>query len=156
MTDRTYDYRALVQTYLETERNDVHPDVKVYYRKLLALLEQCFGIHLAQPPPAQGALWMLFRSTVHSYLSLRTPWSHFLEEGLIVRQLDDLGAQGQAIFQRSDQIAQLTKASREAHLQLLYDLFECIYGKQELVVTSHDLRAKGFDDAQKPDPTDYY
>ena|ERR1051326_1462140 len=154
--DRTYGYRALVQAYIETERSDTHPDIKAYHRKLLALLEQHFGVTLASPPKTQPALWMLFRSTVHSYLSLRTPWSHFLEEGLLVRKLEDMGAQGQAIFERSDQIAQLTNASREAHLQMLYDLFECIYGKHALVVTSHDLRAKGFDDAQKPDPTDYY
>lgn len=154
MTDHQYTYQDLVLTYIETRRTDLHPAAKAHYARLLALLEQSFGVKLTSPPAAQAALGMLFRATVDSYLSLRTPWSHFLEEGLIVRQLEDLGTRGQTIFQRSDQIAQLTHASREAHLQLLYDLFECIFGKQELIVTSGDLRAKGFDDANKPQMTD--
>jgi hypothetical protein len=46
--------------------------------------------------------------------------------------------------------------SREAHLQLLYELFECIYGKRDLVVTSQDLQAKGFDDSNEPRMADYW
>jgi hypothetical protein len=98
---------------------------------------------------------MLFRATVDSYLSLRTPWSHFLEEGLIVRTLEEQSDQGETIFHLSDQIAHLTSASREAHLQLVYDLFERIFGKRELVVTSRDLRAQGFDDDNKPEVRDW-
>src|SRR5579871_645214 len=98
-----YDYRVLVQTYIETQQyQNARPDIKAYYADLLALLEQGFGVDFAAPPASGRALWMLFRATVDSYLSLRTPWSHFLEAGLIVRKLEDLSDQGQSIFHLRD------------------------------------------------------
>lgn len=147
----SYDYRELIQTYIQIQRN-AHRDseFKNYYRELLTQLEQLFEVDFASPLPSQLALWMLFQATVASYLSLRTPWSDFLEAGLIVGKLNDLGSQEEKIFQLSDHIAQLTQTSRETHLQLLSDLFECIYGKRDLVVTSQDLAARGFDTSKVP------
>ena len=153
MDDRSYDVRALVQTYIETRR-DTGPALKAYYLKLLSLLQRQFGVDFAAPPASRVALSILFRATVDSYLSQRTPWSHFLEEGLIVRQVEDLGDPGETILRLTNQIAQFTIASRETHLQMLYVLFENIYGRRETVVTSADLRAQGFDDANKPDVLD--
>lgn len=133
----------------------MHQDFKTYYTQLLALLEQLFGVDFAAPPEP-AALWMLFMATVDSYLSIRTPWSSFLEEGLIIRKVEALGPQGGNMFRLSQQIQDLSEANREAHLQLLYALFERIYGKHDLVVTSQDLQAKGFDDTKEPKIIDYW
>lgn len=155
--DFRYDYRQLVLTYIQTMRNDhIHADFKNYYARLLTLLEQVFEVDFSSPPSSQRALWMLFQATVSSYLSLRTPWSNFLEAGLIVKRIEQLGSQGEKIFQLSTQIEELEQSSREAHLQLIYELFERIYGKRDLVVTSQDLKARGFDDSKEPQITDYW
>ena len=63
--DRSYDFRALVQTDIETRRDD-DPALKAYYLKLLSLLERLFGVDFASPPASQRALSMLFRATVDS------------------------------------------------------------------------------------------
>jgi hypothetical protein len=153
----SYDYRELIQTYIQTQRNDRrHPAFKNYYTGLLTQLEQMFEVDFASPPSSQLALWRLFRTTVASYLSLRTPWSGFLEAGLIVQKIKDLGSQGEKIFLQSTQIEEGTQTSRELHLQLLSDLFECIYGKRDLVVTSQDLAARGFDTSKEPQAADYW
>ena len=155
--DDRYDYHKLVQTYIETKRHDhPHADFKNYYTELLTLLEQLFGVDFSSPPAPQRTLWMLFQATVHSYLKLGTPWSNFLETGLIVHKIEQLGSQRERIFQLSKQIDELTQSSREAHLQLIYDLFISIYGERDLVVTAQDLKAKGFDDAKKPRIEDYW
>lgn len=153
----SYGYRELIQTYIQTQRNDhIHPDFKNYYTGLLTQLEQLFEVNFASPPSSGHALWMLFRATVASYLSLRTPLSGFLEAGLLVRKIEALGSQGEHIFPRSRQIEEITQTSRELHLQLLSDLFECIYGKRDLVVTSQDLASRGFDISKEPQVADYW
>lgn len=157
MYEGDYDYHELMQTYIQTERKDYpHPDFQKYYARLLALLAQMFEVDFSSPPPSQHALWMLFQATVRSYVSLRTPWSNFLEAGLIVQKIEQLGSQGEKICQLSKQIEELTQSSREAHLQLIYDLFTCVYGKRDLIVTSQDLKARGFDDAKEPHLRDYW
>lgn len=153
----SYDYRKLIQTYIQSRRNDhIHPDFKNYYTGLLTQLEQLFEVDFSSPPSSQHALWMLFRATIDSYLSLRTPWSHFLEAGLLVQKIEALGSQGEKIFSYSKQIEEVTQTSRELHLQVLSDLFECMYGKRDLVVTSQDLTARGFDPSKEPQITDYW
>jgi hypothetical protein len=157
MDESTYDYRELVQTYIQTERKDhPHAAFEQYYARLLTLLERVFEVDFSSPPSSQGALWMLFQATVRSYVSLRTPWSNFLEAGLIVQKIEQLGPQGEKIFQLSKHIEELTQSSRDAHLQLIHDLFTCVYGKRDLVVTSQDLKARGFDDSKEPQISDYW
>ena len=152
----SYDYRELIQTYIQTQRNDHrHPDFKNYYTELLTQLEQLFEVDFSSPPSSQRALWMLFRATIDSYLSLRTPWNRFLEAGLLVQKIEALGSEGEKIFTCSKQIEEVTQTSRELHLQLLSDLFECMYGKRDLVVTSQELTAIGFDPSKEPQITDY-
>jgi hypothetical protein len=165
VNEGVYDYRKLVKIYIETQREH-HPnlDFKQYYAGLLASLEQFFDVALSSPPskpppgspPAGLALWMLFRATVRSYLRLTTPFSGFLEAGLIIRMIEQLGPQGETIFRLDNNIVELTKKSEETHLQLLYELFTAIYGKRDLVVTSQDLKAKGFDDSKEPRIQDYW
>jgi hypothetical protein len=99
---------------------------------------------------------MLFRATVKSYLRLTTPFSGFLEAGLIVGKIEQLGPQGETIFRLNNNIEELTEKSGETHLQLLYDLFTAIYGKRDLIVTTHDLKARGFDDSKEPRIEDYW
>lgn len=151
----SYNYIELIHTYIQTQRDDHRsPGFKEYYTELLTQLEQLFEVDFASPPPSQLALWMLFRATIDSYLSLRTPWSNFLEAGLLVQKIKALGSQGERIFSCSDQIGGITQTSRELHLQLIYDLFACIYGKRDLVVTSQDLAARGFDTSKEPQAAD--
>lgn len=155
MDDISYNYIELIHTYLQTQRNDHrHPDSKNYYTGLLTQLEQLFGVDFASPPPSQLALWMLFRATGASYLSLRTPGSGFLEGGLIVQKIEALGSQGEQMLSSLKQIEEITQTSRELHLQLLYDLFEGIYGKRDLVVTPQELAARGFDTSKAPQEAD--
>jgi hypothetical protein len=151
-----YGYQDLIRVYIETQRKDSHPDFKNYYTGLLTHLEQLFEINFASPPSTQRALSMLFRTTIDSYLSLRTPWSGFLEAGLIVKKIQALGPQGEEIFSHSDQIEETTQTSREHHLQLLFHLCEAIYGKRDRVVTSQELAARGFDTSKEPRIEDYW
>ncbi len=157
MDDISYTYHDLLHIYIQTRRGDhIHSDFKDYYAKLLELLGPLFEVDFSAASPSRGPLWMLFYSAVNSYLSLRTPWSNFLEAGLIVQKIKQLGPQGEQIFQLSEQIEDATRRSREAHLQLLDELFISIYGSRDLVVTSQDLKARGFDDTKKPQIEDYW
>ena len=153
----SYGYRELIQTYIQTQRNNhIHPDFKNHYSGLLTQLEQLFEVDFASPPSSGLALWILFQATIASYLSLRTPWSGFLEVGLIVKKIRDLGSQGEKILPQITQIEEVTQTSQELHLHLLSDLFECIYGKRDLVVTSQDLAARSFDTSKEPQAADYW
>src|SRR5689334_16572329 len=105
--------------------------------------------------PRYHALAFLFHGTMRSYLSIKTPWSGFTDETLVVRQLDQAGQQGQAIFQLSNEIGDLAKRSKTLHLEMLYDLFRLMYGETDQVVTSEQLLATGFDDSKEPKISDY-
>lgn len=156
---RPYDYKVLVEVYVRTQRKDyVHPDFAAYYQSLCAALEKQFEIRFSAQyfSDSKAVLWMLFESTVGSLLQITTPWDGFLEASLIVSTLEKSGEAGKRIDHASQTILQATRESRQAHLEMLHELFTLMFGKTDVVVTSEQLAQVGFDDTQEPDITDYY
>lgn len=156
---RPYDYKMLVEAYVRTQRKDyVHPDFAAYYQSFCAALEKQFEICFS-PTHLSGSnrvLWILFDSTVRSLLRITTPWDGFLEETLIVSTLQKSGDAGKRIDEASRTILQATRESRQAHLEMLHELFTLMFGKTDVSVTSEQLALAGFDDSQEPDITDYF
>ncbi|MBI4751893.1 MAG: hypothetical protein HY774_25695 [Acidobacteria bacterium] len=156
---RPYDYKVLVEAYVRTQREDyVHPDFAAYYQSLCAVLEKQFEVRFSAEyfSDSKAALWMLFESTVGSLLRITTPWDAFLEETLIVSTLQKSGNAGKRIDQASQTILQATRESRQAHLEILHELFALMYSKTDVIITSEQLALVGFDDSQEPDIRDYY
>jgi hypothetical protein len=156
MPNQTYTYKSLIHTYINTHRQDFpHEDFTNYYVGLLAALENAFGISFNGNKTPKPVLWMLFRSTVTSYLQIRHPWSTFLEAGLLHIRLENAGDAGEHIKAYSRKLAKLADESRQLHMTMLDELFEMIYGKIDTVVTSEELRQAGFDDNAEPKIEDY-
>jgi hypothetical protein len=156
---RPYDSRVLIEAYVYTKRSDfVHPDFGAYYGGLLASLERLFGLRLAgdELSQRQRALWMLFNSTVRSFLQISTPWDGFLETGLLLRRLEESGEAGNIVERSSASIVEAAKVSQAAHREMLQSLFVAIFGESQRVVTSEELRQSGFDDSREPDITKYW
>ena len=70
-------------------------------------------------------------------------------------KLDRLGERADSIKTYEALIQRATETSHEAHLHLLDELFDLLWGEIETVVTSEQLRQLGFDDAQEPKWWDY-
>jgi hypothetical protein len=159
MMETRYDRAALIQAYIQAhEPYQLHDNFKRFYDERLAALEQAFGLRLSSDGVRNAeyhALWMLFHAAVKSYLSIRTPRSNFLDDTLITVKLDRLGARADAIAAYEARIVQAAESSRAAHLGLLDELFQILWGEIDTVVTSEQLRQIGFDDAEKPKHEDY-
>jgi hypothetical protein len=156
---KKYDYKALVQTYVESIRKDhLHEDFNAYFRALLKVLESIFEVEVAFDDLSgwMRGVWMLFNATINSYLSIRTPWSGFLEVGRIPETLEQAGNEGKLVLQLGDEIESLSRQSSKAHLEMLYNLFIVMFGERDKVVTSKDLMALGFDDSDEPNRSDYW
>ena len=162
-----YNRRDLVRVYLGAqdrgfggyypESSTFNAALKAYYAMMLDGLQQLFGLHLH--PRGSGlnsrALLMLFSATANSFLAQRTPWSDFLEAGLLIRKIEEAGPHGQRVMAASDRIDALTAESSETHLEMLDALVTAMLGdRAELTFSPADLRAIGVDDA-KPSPADY-
>lgn len=156
-----YDYRALIEVYIQTQRKHIHPDFDRYYTTLLSKLEDAFGIPMSEKriykpdaPRQAQSLWQMFASAVGSYVSIRTPWDTFLESGALLHRLDS--AERHKMFGFAYKISELAKESQSVHMELIYTLFEMMYGHVDTIVTSEDLLAQGFDDTTEPQLEDYY
>lgn len=163
-----YNRRDLVRIYLGAqdrgfggyypESSTFNAALKAHYAAMLDGLQQLFGLHLH--PDGAGTfnnrvLFSLFSATADSFLVLRTPWSGFLEAGLLVRKIDEAGPDGQRAMAASQRIDALTAESRETHLEMLDALVAAMLGdRAELTFSPADLLAIGVDDA-KPSATDY-
>lgn len=155
MHDRTYTFRDLIQAYIATWRHYPHSDFDAYYRRLLEVLQSLFDVRFdgtdvrgeLLPGIYPMAALMVFRSTVDSYLAIRTPWSGYLEAGLGVAEL---AKRYSLVFD------DLAERNRQAHLELLDTLFIMLYGSIERIFTSADLREAGFDDSTEPNTADYW
>lgn len=160
LSGKPYDYKALVLAYVNTQHEHyVHDDFPNYYKALVSALETALGVRMSTEAFSDArklAFWGLFTHTIRSYLRTGTPWDCYLEEGLLVSHLEKVGDSGAAVLAASSRIGELASASREQHLVMLYALFECLFGPVALVVTSDQLRARGFDDAKEPKICDYY
>ena len=162
-----YNRRDLVRVYLGAqdrgfggyypESSTFNAALKAHYTVMLDGLQQLFGLHLYPRGAALNsrALLMLFSATANSFLALHTPWSGFLEGGLLIRKIEEAGEPGQRVIAASDRIDALTVESRETHLEMLDALVTAMLGdRAELTFSPADLRGIGVDDA-KPSPVDY-
>ncbi|MYS23640.1 hypothetical protein GA0115240_154731 [Streptomyces sp. DvalAA-14] len=143
----------------EQENDAFNNALYAYNQGLETALEQRFGTSLDISRAADFAvrpLLMLLRSTARSYLSVRTPWSDYLEAGLLVKRLEQAGPVGERVFAASHRIEEAVTISREAHMEILDALAQHVLGDQaEAVFTSGDLLADGFDDTRRPEASDY-
>jgi len=156
---RPYDYRVLVETYIYAQRKDfVHPDFTTYYASLLDTLEKLFQVRLSREELSfdHQILWGLFQSTVDSLLQITNPWAGYLEAGLLHKKLEESGESFDIVSKAGATIAEANKASKAAHREILYALFETIFGECSRIVTSEELLQAGFDDSKEPDVADYY
>ena len=156
--DKRYDRAAFIQAYIAIKEPQGHEDFTRFTAARLAALEQAFDLRLTWEGVTHqdnSVLWMLFQATVDSYLHLRTPGSDFLDGSLMMRRLDALGDHANPLMTAWETINTATTASEQAHLAMLDELFILLWGAITTVVTSDQLRAIGFDDAQEPDWLDY-
>ncbi len=167
-----YDRRELLQTYLsvhargtsrvggyELERDEYNEALRTYYRGLLAALQELFEVELEATSAVafeHKVLLMLFRSTTGSYLGAVTPWSGFLEAGLLINRLEAAPDGGERVFAATRRIEELHAESQAQHLEILDALLVRLLGdRAELTVDSAHLLASGFDDRARPRPADY-
>ncbi len=157
MTTKNYDYKAFIDVFVQTRRRDfLHEDFSNYYQGLLETLESIFGMKISKGDDSSSlAIWMLFRSTADSYLSIRTPWSYFIEAGIIGGHLDRKEDLARETHRLSHDLEDLARTSRQKHLALLHNLFHHLYGETDKVFTSLDLLKNGFDDSKEPQMADY-
>jgi hypothetical protein len=156
---RPYDTRVLIEAYIYTQRVDfVHSDFTTYYASLLKVLQSHFGIQMSPEGLAfpQVLWWMLFQSTVRSFLKITNPWASYLDATLLHKKLEENGELGRSVDRASAAIFEANKMSEAAHRELLNVLFEAIFGECHKVVTSEELLANGFDDSEEPDTANYY
>lgn len=156
---RPYDYRALIEAYIYTQRKDfIHADFAVYYSSLLEALQQQFGIRMKHEALGfrEKAFWMLFQGSVRSLLCIANPWAGFLETSLLNSKLNEISELGRIVDRASGTISEANKASEAAHREVLDVLFRAIFGDCQRIVTSQDLLAAGFDDSREPDIVNYY
>lgn len=156
---RPYDYRVLIEAYIYTHRKDfVHSDFTSYYASLLEALQARFGIRLSSDALSfdQRVLWSLFDNTVGSLLQITSPWAGYLEAGLLHKKLEASGEPGRVVDRASAVIGEANMASEAAHREILYALFQAVFGECQRFVTSEELREAGFDDSKEPDIVNYY
>jgi len=124
----------------------------------LNVLQSLFGIQVVDSDTGwkAGTLAMLCQSTADSYLSISTPWTGYLEAGLIHRALEELGDTGKRVYELSSRIEELAEQNRTLHLEMMRELIESRHGQVGMVVSSKDLLAAGFDDSAEPQRQDYF
>jgi hypothetical protein len=160
--DKVYDFKALIETYISFRSSegranlgDYEKEWYKYYSELLAKLEELLGVRLSDSSSTRPGnrrafhLRPFFRTTVVSLLAIQTPLTGWDEVGFL-KDIDESGEPGREVRRVLTKIEELSDVSRSAHYQMLYALFECMYGKIETVVSSEQLRRAGFDDAQVP------
>lgn len=158
--EQGYGRRALIEAYLSARGDDTfggyeaespayNAALRAHHERMLDGLERLFGIRLT----AEGVgdfrkrvLFILFRTTADSLLALRTPWSGFLEAGLLLQRLEAAGEPGARVLASSDRIWSRTTESREDHLLILDELLGVLLGdRAELTFGVADLRDAGVD-----------
>jgi|SRR5579859_3179100 len=153
MESKPYDFKGFVQAYMDAHRpNYVHEDFRTFYAERLNKLETAFNINISKN---HSPLHMLFDWTVRSYWNTSSPGEGALEGSLITRHLEANEA-GHKVLRTMEYLNNNAKQSREAHLQMLYDLFVCIFGEVSTVVSSDTLMELGFDDFAEPKLRDYF
>ncbi|GAB3841460.1 hypothetical protein ACFPIJ_43855 [Dactylosporangium cerinum] len=161
-----YSRRQLIDAYLGARGYDDRHDessafnaaLREHHSAVLHGLERLFGLRLDRHRTEtfdHRVLLMLFSSTAASVLALRTPWSNFLEAGLLIMKVEQAGPPGARVMAESARINTLTAESRQAHLAILDDLAAIMLGdRAELTFTPAELQAMGVDDTP-PSPADH-
>jgi hypothetical protein len=130
-----------------------------HHRSRLDGLQRLFGLRLGgdgQAEVRQAALGMLFRSAAESFLTLRTPFSGFLEAGLIHRVLEEAGEPGAQVYRTNDRIGAAVVEAREAHLDMLDALVAAMLGdRADLTFTDADARVAGIEFLPEPTTAEY-
>jgi hypothetical protein len=162
-----YDRRDLVRVYLaaqqrgfggyDPESSAYNAALKAHYAAMLDGLQQLFGLRLHEDGVdtlTHRVLFRLFTSTADSFFALRTPWPGFLDAGLLIRKVEEAGAEGERVMAASQRIDALTAESRETHLEILDALVAVMLGdRADRTFITADLRAIGVDD-EKPNTMD--
>jgi hypothetical protein len=163
-----YGRRHLVEAYLGAqargfggylpESSVYNAALKAYHAGMLDGLERLFGLRLDRQQIDDfnnRVYFTLFSSTAASLLALRTPWSDFLEAGLLVKKVEQAGQEGQRVMAASSRIGSLVDEARQEHLVILDALAAIMLGdRAELTFSPADLREAGVDDAV-PNPADF-
>jgi hypothetical protein len=158
-----YGRRHLVEAFLGAQDRGFggyYPDsssynaaLKAYHVAMLDGLQHLFDLRLDAPD--HRALFMLLRSATDSFLAVQTPWSGFLEAGLLIKKVEEAGDEGQRVMALSQRIETLATESRQVHLDLLDALVAIMLAdRAELTFDSTDLHAIGINDT-KPTASEY-
>jgi len=158
---KTYTYHDLIATFIETQRHPIHPDFTTYHNGLLTALEDTLGIVLSEPriwkrgvPANAQSLWTVFAATARAYAAVQSPWETVLESGAMLHRVKQW-EEGNEVVRRVSVLSGLARETQDAYMALMELLFHMMYGDVTQTVTSDDLRAYGFDDAQEPQLQDY-
>lgn len=157
---RTIALGELLEAYLESRRPQVHPIMTDHVQKTLVAFETALGVRIPQSredvPVGSLAMFMLFRATVESLLSLRTPLSTFLDAGLIFTKLEAAGDGGAAVLRSLDSTAAGAKIMRESQLAILLELLRMFLGGANPSVTMDEVRATGLYPGDSPENFDIF
>jgi hypothetical protein len=158
--ERTIGPRALLETYLESLRPQVHQVLIDHNQRTLAAFEAALQVRVPRDvddvPDQWRPLFMLFRSTVDSLLGLRTPTSGSLEAGLIFTRLDDAGTAGVEIHENLRRIADAASAMEDAELAILEVLLRIFLGHNPPTLGMDVVRATGIYPGDAPKDFDVF
>lgn len=156
-TEQGYGRRALIDSYLATRPGNryggYYPESSVYnaalrahHEAMLGGLERLFGMRIDRHDVPDRVLFHLFESTTRSLLALTTPWSGFLEAGLLHRRLEATGEPAVRVMDASHRIESRVIESRQDHLLILDELLAVLLGdRADRTFTAADLREAGVD-----------
>jgi len=155
---KTYTEKDMLILYATIdERAYLHEDFPKYQRKLVKKLQELFNVDLSDPPKLK-ALYFLFRSTVRTYKQAGVhPLSGYLEASLIhITLREKTGDAGRETNNLLNEIGNTCELKQKQYQELMYQLYDLIWGATGKVVTSEDLAKVGFDTSNKPDMADYW
>ena len=164
--EQGYGRSALIEAYLATRPGDryggyyqessgYNAALRAHHEAMLGGLERLFGMRIDRHEVPDLALFMLFQATARSMLALTTPWSGFLEAGLLHKRLDATGEPGVRVMAASHRIETRAGESRRDHLLILDELLAVFLGDRAgLTFTAADLRDVGVD--PEPPSTEEY
>ena len=96
----------------------------------------------------QNVFWMLFQQIASSLVNdLQTS---VLEAGLLYNKLESKGDLGKNTLANLKHLGSLSEEKNQTQLELLYQIYQCMFGLDDKSLSSSDLRDLGLDDRQEP------
>ncbi|TSA87872.1 hypothetical protein FNU79_01080 [Deinococcus detaillensis] len=165
MQPGVYDLRSLLKSYAASQDEQEYPEMREYHARFYDALCKTLGTSVVEiitipnqitvvtdkVDSRKQILYRHFRSTVRSYLALTTPYSGYLEAGLLHKTIEELGDQGQKIQDIEKILMEHASALTKCHLDSMEAMFTVLYGVIERQVTRDELLSYGFDPQQRPD-----